>query len=124
MTRFDASRPRDRGALVADAITAHRKRDSDRAVFEAVDDDRRETLSFADGQVTFVVTDDQYERLTAVLDEFPVFKIAQPETRKADADTVVVSAVTDQKHAAEFVEASFRSVYGFPEDYRLWVAAV
>jgi hypothetical protein len=63
-------------------------------------------------------------RLDAVLAEFPVFKVAHPETRKADEGVVHVSAIADPKHAADFVETLFREVYDRPEDYRLWVAEV
>jgi UDP:flavonoid glycosyltransferase YjiC (YdhE family) len=120
VTRFDADGPRERRGLAAEAILAHRKRDSDRTTFEADD----VALVFDDGRFTFSVTDEQRPRLDDLLGEYPVFKIAQPETRKADPGTVYVSAVTDPKHAADFVEAAFRSVYELPEDYRLWVTAV
>jgi UDP:flavonoid glycosyltransferase YjiC (YdhE family) len=120
VTRFDADTPRERLGLAAEAILAHRKRDSDRATFEA----EAAVLAFDHGRFTFSVTDEQRSRLDDLLGEYPVFKVAQPETRKADSGTVYVSAVTDPKHAADFVEAAFRSVYELPEDYRLWVAAV
>lgn len=59
------------------------------------------------------------EQLETLLDSYHVFKIKQPETRKAEDGVVYVSAVTDAKHAADFIEALFRELYGFDEGYEL-----
>ena len=40
----------------------------------------------------------------------------------AERRQTIVSAVTDPKHAADFVEALFRTVYGADEGYDLDVA--
>ena len=141
MTRFSADAPGDRRALVAEAVLAHRARDSEAAVFEA--GDRR--LDYADRVVTVPVgrreetgdadtpddADDGHDgdaeprdQLDALLDDYPVFKVDQPATRKADDDVVYVSAIADPKHVADFVDDCFRRVYGRPNDYELWVTRV
>jgi hypothetical protein len=138
MTRFSADAPGDRRALVAEAVFAHRARDSEAAAFEA--GDRR--LDYADRVVTVPVgrreetgdadTPDDADdgdaelrdRLGALLDGYPVFKVDQPATRKADDDVVYVSAIADPKHVADFVDDCFRRVYGRPNDYELWVTRV
>jgi hypothetical protein len=124
VTRFDAETPEKRRALLAEAVLAHRKRDSDRTVFETDETEPPTRIVFSDGQIEFAVDDTERDRLTDLLGEFPVFKVAQPETRKADDGTVFVSAITDPKHAADFLDTAFRAVYDLPEDYRVWVVAV
>jgi hypothetical protein len=59
------------------------------------------------------------DRLESLLSEYRVVKIDQPETRKADGDAVYLSAVTDAKRVADFVESLFREVYEFDEGYTL-----
>jgi len=65
------------------------------------------------------LTSAERDRLETLLDAYRVFKIKQPETRKADDGIVYLSAVTDAKHAADFIEALFREVYGNDADYEL-----
>lgn len=113
MTRFEAATPETRRALFAEAVAAHRRRDSDAAVFEAAG--RR--LRYDDRLVRFEVDGVERGRLDELLGTFPVFKPKQPETRKADDGVVFVSAIADAKHAADFLDAAFREVYGLAEDY-------
>lgn len=120
MTRFEASEPAQRRALIAEAVTAHRRRDSEAAVFEAGD----VRVRYADRVIRLDVDPDERDRLDAVLGEFPVFKRKQPETRKAEEGVVYVSAIADAKHAADFLEAAFREVYGRAEGYELRVVRV
>jgi hypothetical protein len=65
------------------------------------------------------LTPDERDRLDERLEAYHVFKIKQPETRKADESVVYLSAVTDAKHAADFLEALFRDVYTLSEGYEL-----
>lgn len=76
-------------------------------------------VEYADRRLRFAVDDDGRAALEALLDDYPVFKVKQPETRKADEGVVHVSAIADPKHVADFLEAAFRRVYGLPEGYRL-----
>lgn len=120
MTRFEAADPRQRLGLVVDAITAHRKRESEGVVLEF--DGKR--VEYADRTLTLTLADEERERLDDLLGEFPVFKIEQPATRKAPEGVVHVSAIADPKHAADFVEACFRQVFEAGEDYELRVVRV
>lgn len=115
MTRFEADTAQDRLALVAEAITAHRTRTSERAEFET--DAGR--LAYSDRTITLDLTDTERERLDSLFESFPVFKIEQPATRKAAAGTVHISALADPKHTADFVEHVFRSVYEQDDEYEL-----
>ena len=108
---------------------AERRQDIVSAVVGARQTD--EAVRFAAGAGSVVYDDrtlrlevdaDERERLESLLEEYHVFKLQQPETRKADAGVVYLSAVTDPKHAADFVEALFRTVYGADEGYELDVA--
>ena len=120
MTRFDASDPTERRALLADAITAHRRRGSDGATLRA---DGHE-VRFADRTITLTLTSAERERLDTLLGEFPVFKLDQPATRKAQDGTVSIAAIADPKHAADFLERTFREVHGLEADYTLWAVEV
>jgi hypothetical protein len=124
MSRFDADEAGDRLALAVDAVTAHRERGSEGAVFEGVDGDRTVRVEYADRLFTLTVSAEERGALDDHLGAFPVFKLKQPETRKAPEGTVHVSAIADAKHAADFLEGTFRSVYDLPADYELRVVRV
>lgn len=115
MTRFEADTAQDRLALATEAITAHRNRNSEGAAFET--DAGR--LTYSDRTITLDLTDTERERLESLFESFPVFKIEQPATRKADPGIVHISALADPKHTADFIEHVFRTVYEQDEEYEL-----
>lgn len=78
-------------------------------------------IEYEDRLLSLDLSGEERERMTALLDDFPVFKVTQPETRKASNGTVYVSAIADPKHLADFVEDCFRRVFGLGEDYGLVV---
>ena len=86
-----------------------------------VADGPRARVTYQDRRLRVDVDETERERLETLLSEYPVFKIQQPDTRKADEGVVYLSAVTDPKHAADFVEALFREVYGAEREYELRV---
>ncbi|WP_276260407.1 hypothetical protein [Haloglomus litoreum] len=127
-----ATTPADRKRLAVRAIARHRSRE-DGVDFLARAGDRAVTLSYADRTITMDLATASdatggadIGAARAALDEllasFPVFKIQQPETRKARDGTVYVSALADPKHAADFIEACYRDVFGLGEGYELSVA--
>lgn len=120
MTRFDAATPAERRALYAEAVAAHRKRGSGGAAFAAGE----HRIDLTETGVRFELDDDRRASLEELLDEYPVFKIAQPATRKAPDGVVYVSAVTDAKHLGDFLDDAFRRVFDRPEDYEGWVVAL
>lgn len=120
MTRFEAATPADRRALYAEAVAAHRARGSEGAAFAAGE----HRIELTETGVRFEVDDDQRASLEALLDDYPVFKVAQPATRKAPDGVVFVSAVTDAKHLGDFVDDAFRQVFDRPEEYVGWVVAL
>ena len=126
MGRFDANEAGERLALAVDAVSTHRARGSDGAVFEGVDADggRRVHVEYADRLFALEVSADERDALDEHLGSFPVFKVKQPETRKSPEGTVYVSAIADPKHAADFLEGTFRTVFGLPADYELQVVRV
>ena len=124
MGRFDADEGGERLALAVDAVATHRARGSEGAVFEGVDGERTVRVEYADRLFTLTVSPEESEALSEHLGSFPVFKVKQPETRKAPEGTVYVSAIADPKHAADFLEGTFRTVYGLPADYELRVVRV
>lgn len=137
MTRFDAATEDERRELFADAISAHRERESAFLTIEAdsgddasndaddSEDDPAPWVQFADDTLNLDCTDDELGSLKSLLDSFPAFTIedlTSPED--AEGTNVRVGARTDAERVAAFVERVFRAVYKRPEDYRAWVAAV
>ncbi|MCQ4333875.1 hypothetical protein KM295_10350 [Natronomonas sp. F2-12] len=91
------------------------RRTEEPVIFEA----RDAAIEYDDRSLRLELTAGERDRLEALLEAYHVFKIEQPATRKADDGVVYLSAVTDAKHAADFLEALFREVYGFEEHYEL-----
>ena len=86
---------------------------SESVVFEA----NEATIEYDDRSLRLELTSAEQDRLEGLLETYHVFKIEQPQTRKADPGVVYLSAVTDAKHAADFIEALFRDVYGLAAGY-------
>ncbi|RLM57354.1 hypothetical protein DVK02_06165 [Halobellus sp. Atlit-31R] len=132
MSRFDADDPTARRTLVADAIVAHRERASAFLTLEAEHDPERDGddapapwVQFAESTFNLDVDDDELERLTDLVDEFPDFRIDQlesPET--AEGTNARVTARSDANRLATFADRVFVDVYGREQDYRVWVAAI
>lgn len=114
---MDADDPRSRRQALVSAIVEARRTDESIAFAGA-----GARVTYADRTIRLELDADERERLDALLAEYHVFKVEQPTTRKADGGVVYLSAVTDPKHAADFVEGLFREVYGAPEDYELQVS--
>jgi len=110
-----ATTPEDRRRLVVEAIVAHRREGGDPVAFEAVG----HRVEYDDRRLRLELDADERDRLDALLSAYHVFKIKQPDTRKADDEVVYLSAVTDPKHAADFIESLFRDLYGADEGYEL-----
>ena len=147
MTRFDADTPTDRRKLIADAITAHRQRGSafltveaepvDEVIFgdgatEGTDDDEEESeneapvwVQFSEKTFNLDATEEELDRLKALVDEFPEFRIdqlASPES--AEGTNARISARSDANRLADFTDRVFREVFECDEDYRAWVVRV
>ena len=146
MTRFDAREPRERRKLFVDAITAHRKRGSTYLTVEAEDgSDGDETgesgggdesggdggerpapwIQFADKTFNLDCTDSELARLKDLVSEYPEFRIDRLETPEgAQGTNVRITARSDANRLADFVERTFRQVYGRDEGYRAWVVEI
>lgn len=123
VTRFDASDPSARRELIADAVAAHRERDSAYLTVEA--DGGEPWLQYADGVCNLDCTDAELDRLETLLSSFPAFEVAEltsPET--AEGTNVRVETVVGPDRLAQFVDRVFDEVYELPADCRLWVASV
>jgi hypothetical protein len=93
------------------------RRTEEAVVFETEAGDA--AVAYDDRSLRLELTAEERDRLEELLGSYRVFKIRQPETRKADDGVVHLSAVTDAKRAADFLEALFREVYGLDEKYEL-----
>ena len=108
--------PESRRRVLIKQILGARRR-GERVVFEAGGD----RVVFDDRRLRVELDADERERLDDLLGAFRACKIEQPTTRKAADGVVYLSAVTDAKHAADFLESLFREVYGAGEGYELRV---
>ncbi len=146
MTRFDAADPGERRKLFAEAVAAHRARGSAYVTIEAEltdaereaagedsDDDGDENdadpvppwVQFADETFNLDCTDEELERLKTLVGEFPEFRIDEMESpEEADGTNVRITARSDANRLAQFVERTFRDVYGREEGYRAWVTEI
>jgi hypothetical protein len=109
-----ADTPGERRQLLVRRIVESRRR-GEATVFRAGD----ASVEYDDRTLRLEADPDERGRLDSLLSSYHVFKIKQPETRKAAEDVYYLSAVTDAKHAADFLEALFREVYGRGEGYEL-----
>ena len=109
-----ADTPGDRRRLLVSRIVEARRADES-VQFGSGDI----AIEYHDRVLGLEVSPTERDRLEELLESYHVFKIEQPATRKADDGVVYLSAVTDAKHAADFVEALFREVYGLDEEYEL-----
>lgn len=112
-----ADTPTDRRRLLVDAIVRNRQDDAGSTVFEGAG----QVVEYDDQQIRVELPGDR-DRLDSLLSEYRVFKVTQPDTKRADSDVVYLSAVTDPKHTADFVEALFREVFDADERYTLEVS--
>ncbi|MXR41340.1 hypothetical protein GRX01_08310 [Halobaculum sp. WSA2] len=153
MTRFDADTSADRRKLFADAVTAHRERGSAFLTIEVEppreeiqfgesgDEDDSEDpgddegspegeaappwIQFAEKTFNLDCTDEELERLHALLDDYPEFRIEERETpEEAEGTNVRISARSDANRLSGFLDRAFAEVYDQPEDYRAWVVQV
>lgn len=109
-----ADSPGERRQLLVRRIVESRRR-GEATVLRAGD----ASVEYDDRVLRLDVDADERDRLDSLLSTYHVFKIKQPETRKAAEGVCYVSAVTDAKHAADFLEALFHEVYERGEGYEL-----
>lgn len=128
MTRFDADTDTERRQLFAEAITAHRKRDSEFLTIEpdALPPESTEELlpwiQFNDTTVSMDCTDDELDRLKEVLDSYPEFRaesLTSPE--EAEGTHAQITARSDANRLAMFIDEAFQTVYGYASTYKAWV---
>ena len=145
VTRFDATTADDRRALVAEAVRAHRERESPFLTVEldpeSVPDgpdgssetgeeaeERAEPtpwIQFANDRFNLDCTDDELDRLSALLDSYPEFRIVERQSPdEAEGTNVRIHAPSDPERLAAFVDEAVQRMYGAPEDCRLWVVQV
>jgi len=129
MTRFDAATPEDRRALIADAVRAHRERESPFCTVTA-DPDHADDLGvpwvqFGDGVVNLDVVDAELERLTTLLDSrggVTITERTSPED--VDGTNVRIEVHGDADRVAGLIEDCFREVYEVPDDVRVWATEI
>jgi hypothetical protein len=130
MTRFDADGAAPRRKLVADAVAANRERGSPFLTLEADaaavgEDEAVPWVQYAgdDGVLNLDCTDKERDRLEALLEEFPAFKVRElNEPEAAEGRNLRIGALADAGRIGQFVDRLFVEVYGLADDYRLWVA--
>lgn len=110
------SSPPERRATIVEAIVRART-DGEPVVFSG----EGATVEYHDRTLRLELETSEADRLESLRSTYPVIKPKQPETRKAPNGVVVLSAVTDPKHAADFLDDLFLTVFGAAERYELAV---
>lgn len=124
MTRFRADSGDERRDLFADAIAAHRARESRFCTFET-GSEKPTWIQFGGGTLNLDCTDGELDRLKSLLDEFPAFSIEElTRPENAEGTNVRVQAFADDERIADVTDRCFRTVYGRPEGYVAWVVKV
>ncbi len=130
MTRFDAAGSTERRKLFAEAVQAHRRRNSPFLTAEVdADDDTSESedelppwIQFAEKEFNLDVTDAELERLKGLLEDYREFRIDQLESpEEADGTNVRISARSDANRLAGFMDRALGDVYQLPDDYQVWI---
>jgi hypothetical protein len=132
MTRFEADTPAERRKLFADAVVAHRNRGSAFLTIEAApledadgDEEPAPWIQFAEKTFNLDCKAEELDRLKALLEAFPEFRIDQLESpEETEGTNVRITARSDPNRLAGFVDRAFQEVYGRDESYRAWVVAV
>lgn len=137
MTRFDADTAAERRRLFADAVTAHRTRGSEFLTLEVEPDPDLDGtdeegdplpgpwVQFAEKTVNADVSDEELDRLKAMLSDYPEFRIDQLESpEEAEGTNARITARSDANRLAEFFDRLFQDVYGRDDDYRAWATTV
>jgi len=129
MTRFDADTPEGRRKLIADAVRAHRERESRFCTVEAdpafADEMGVPWVQFGEGLVNLDCTDAELDRLTDLLDARGGLSVAERESPEdAEGTNVRIEVHGDADRIAGLVEDCFREVYELPADARVWAVEV
>lgn len=129
MTRFDADTVESRRELIADAVRAHRERESRFCTVEAdpefADEMGVPWVQFGDGLVNLDCTDAELSQLTDLLSArggMSVTERASPED--ADGTNVRIEVHGDADRVAGLIEDCLREVYELPESVRVWAVEV
>jgi hypothetical protein len=131
MTRFDAATDTERRQLFAEAITAHRKRDSEFLTIEPDElppestEELKPWIQFSDTTVSMDCTDAELERLKGLLDSYPEFRAESLESpEEAEGTHAQITARSDANRLAMFIDEAFQTVYGYESTYKAWVVAI
>ncbi|XVH32048.1 hypothetical protein ACNS7O_02375 [Haloferacaceae archaeon DSL9] len=131
MTRFDASDPTERRKLFADAIVAHRNRNSAFLTVEPealppnAPDEQLPWIQFAEKTISMDCTDDELSRLKELVGEYPEFRIETLESpEEVEGTHVEISARSDANRLAGFIDHAFQAVYGYEDEYTAWVVSI
>ncbi|WP_256297226.1 hypothetical protein [Haloarchaeobius salinus] len=132
MTRFDAADAEERRRLVVDALAAHRERGSPYVTLTTEPDGADVELEhgapwvqYFDDTLALDCTDEELERLKALVRDYPSATIDELVTPEEAAGTHArVTVRTDDDRVAQLVDDVFTAVYGRPDDYRLWAVEV
>lgn len=135
MTRFSADDPEARRDLFTDAVAAHRTRESPFCTIETegggpwiqIGVVREEDATGQPGTsvLNLDCTDEELDRLEALLNEFSDFSIddlTRPEN--AEGTNVRIGTFADAERIGEFTERSFQTVYKQPENVVVWATEI
>ena len=130
MTRFAAASAAERQTLFAEAIEAHRTRESPFVTVEADPDAEMAVapwLQYADGDglVNLDCTDAELPAIEAAVDSFGGATITdRTAPEDADGTNLKITVTGDTERVAMLIESIFRDGFGLGSDYRAWVVEI
>ncbi|MEF8780298.1 MAG: hypothetical protein V5A46_06445 [Haloferacaceae archaeon] len=128
MTRFSADTPTERRKLFAEAVVAHRRRGSPFLTVETPKTDEETVapwIQLSEKTLNMDCTDAELERLKSMIDGYQEFRIDRLESpENVEGTNVRITARSDANRLAEFMDRSFREVYGRDESYTGWVVEI
>lgn len=116
-----ATTPEARRQAIVRAVVDARQTDGAVTFLARGTDGDEVAVEYRDRSLRLELEDAGRDRLEDLLSEYHVFKVEQPATRRADPGILYLSAVTDPKHLADFVDALFRDVHGLDAGYAMTV---
>ena len=134
MTRFSADTGAERRSLVADAIAAHRDRESP---FLTIETQRSEVAPAEAGPAPWVqfaadrgllnldCTADELAAIESVVGDFGGARIVErtaPE--EADGINLQIAVEGDDERIATLIESLFRDGFGLADGYRAWATRI
>ncbi len=121
-----AAEPEDRAnrlGRIVDRLGSQRAGGERVLRFEGESSEGTALVESRDRQLRLWIPPARRSALETMLERFPVFKIQQPETRKAPAEVVNIAVLADVPHTAQFLDGLLCDLHGLGSEYTLQISS-